>query len=384
MRKSGKRNRIVKREKIDIIIPIDEGSALISFLPIFSMSFTRLSLTNPLLKALEEEGYTTPTPIQKESIPIVLRGRDLLGCAQTGTGKTAAFALPILQLLSKSAMPPQEKDGAPKKKHTRKIRSLIVTPTRELAIQIKESFDSYGRHTGLRSTVIFGGVGQHAQVNALTQGVDILIATPGRLLDLLNQEHISLSHIEIFVLDEADRMLDMGFIHDVKRLIAVLPKKRQSLFFSATMPPEIVKLAHTILYNPEKVTVTPVSSTVEIINQCVYFVDKANKNFLLLRLLENEDIKTVLVFTRTKHGANKVVKMLLEKGITADAIHGNKAQNARQRALKNFKDQTLRVLVATDIAARGIDVDNLEFVINYDVPNVPETYVHRIGRTGRA
>ncbi len=338
------------------------------------MSFTKLSLINPILKALEEEGYTIPTPIQQQSIPIILAGRDLLGCAQTGTGKTAAFAIPILQLLSRN------KEFVKK----RKIRSLIVTPTRELAMQIKESFDAYGRHTGLKATVVFGGVGQAAQVNALTHGVDILIATPGRLLDLIQQKHISLSDIEIFVLDEADRMLDMGFIHDVKRLIALLPKKRQSLFFSATMAPEIVKLAHTILYNPEKVTVTPVSSTVEIINQQLYHVDKANKNFLLIHLLEDEGIKTVLVFTRTKHGANKVVKMLIEKGITADAIHGNKAQNARQRALKNFKEQTLRVLVATDIAARGIDVDDLEYVINYDIPNVSETYVHRIGRTGRA
>jgi ATP-dependent RNA helicase RhlE len=345
------------------------------------MTFDRLSLINPILKALEEEGYTTPTPIQKESIPKVLAGRDLLGCAQTGTGKTAAFAIPILQKLYRKE---EEQEAAKKSKAVRKIRSLIVTPTRELAMQIKESFEAYGRYTNLRCTVIFGGVGQQNQVNAITNGVDILIATPGRLLDLINQKHISLNSVEIFVLDEADRMLDMWFIHDVKRILALLPKKRQSLFFSATMAPEIVKLSHEILYNPEKVTVTPVSSTVEIIDQKVYFVDKANKNFLLLHLLEDISIKTVLVFTRTKHGANKVVKVLLEKGITADAIHGNKAQNARQKALKNFKEQTLRVLVATDIAARGIDVDELEWVINYDVPNVSETYVHRIGRTWRA
>ncbi len=338
------------------------------------MQFSELDLIEPILKAVEEEGYTSPTPIQEQSIPLILEGKDLLGCAQTGTGKTAAFAIPIIQLLSQ--------EHANEKK--RRIRSLIVTPTRELAIQIEESFKAYGRHVNLRSTVVFGGVGQFAQVNTLKNGVDILIATPGRLLDLMNQGHISLSDIEIFVLDEADRMLDMGFIHDVKKLLTVLPKKRQSLFFSATMPPEIVTLTHTILHDPAKVTVTPVSSTAEIIRQQVYFVDRGNKNALLLEILKNEEIKTVLVFTRTKHGANKVVKVLIENNITADAIHGNKAQNARQRALASFKEQTTRVLVATDIAARGIDVDELEYVINYEVPNIAETYVHRIGRTGRA
>jgi len=338
------------------------------------MLFESLNIIQPILKSLQEEGYTTPTPIQAESIPIILQGTDLIGCAQTGTGKTAAFAIPILQLLSENKQFNRKK----------KIRSLIVTPTRELAIQIGESFDAYGRHTGLTNTVLFGGVNQNPQTAALRNGVDILIATPGRLLDLMNQGFLSLREIEIFVLDEADRMLDMGFIHDIRRLLAVLPKKRQSLFFSATMPPEIVKLAASILFQPVKVSVTPVSSTVEIIQQYVYFVDKGNKNHLLLDILKNPQIKTVLVFTRTKHGANKVVKVLLSHHISAEAIHGNKAQNARQKALENFKKQTTRVLVATDIAARGIDVDDLEYVINYEMSNIAETYVHRIGRTGRA
>jgi ATP-dependent RNA helicase RhlE len=337
-------------------------------------NFQTLGLIEPLLKAIQEEGYTTPTPIQAESIPIVLQGKDLLGCAQTGTGKTAAFTLPILQLLVKN------KTGERRKK----IRSLIVTPTRELAIQIGESFNAYGRHTGLNCTVIFGGVGQGPQVTALRNGVDVVIATPGRLLDLMNQGHLNIREVEIFVLDEADRMLDMGFVHDVKKLLAVLPKKRQSLFFSATMPPEIVSLANSILFHPLKVSVTPVSSTVDIIEQSVYFVDKVNKNALLIEILKNTAIKTALVFTRTKHGADKVVNLLLKNNIKAEAIHGNKAQNARQRALTNFKAQTTRVLVATDIAARGIDVDELAYVVNYEIPNIPETYVHRIGRTGRA
>jgi ATP-dependent RNA helicase RhlE len=337
-------------------------------------NFQTLGLIEPLLKAIQEEGYTTPTPIQAESIPIVLQGKDLLGCAQTGTGKTAAFTLPILQLLVKSKTQERRK----------KIRSLIVTPTRELAIQIGESFNAYGRHTGLNCTVIFGGVGQGPQVTALKNGVDVVIATPGRLLDLMNQGHLNIREVEIFVLDEADRMLDMGFVHDVKKLLAVLPKKRQSLFFSATMPPEIVSLANTILFHPLKVSVTPVSSTVDIIVQSVYFVDKVNKNALLIEILKNTAIKTALVFTRTKHGADKVVNLLLKNNIKAEAIHGNKAQNARQRALTNFKAQTTRVLVATDIAARGIDVDELAYVVNYEIPNIPETYVHRIGRTGRA
>ena len=337
-------------------------------------NFQTLGLIEPLLKAIQEEGYTTPTPIQAESIPIVLEGKDLLGCAQTGTGKTAAFTLPILQLLVKNKTAEKRK----------KIRSLIVTPTRELAIQIGESFNAYGRHTGLNCTVIFGRVGQGPQVTALKNGVDVVIATPGRLLDLMNQGYLNIREVEIFVLDEADRMLDMGFVHDVKKLLAVLPKKRQSLFFSATMPPEIVNLANTILFHPLKVSVTPVSSTVDIIEQSVYFVDKVNKNALLIEILKNTAIKTALVFTRTKHGADKVVNLLTKNNIKAEAIHGNKAQNARQRALSNFKAQTTRVLVATDIAARGIDVDDLAYVVNYEIPNIPETYVHRIGRTGRA
>ncbi len=338
------------------------------------MQFQDLNLIAPILKALKEEGYTSPTPIQEQSIPIILKGTDLLGCAQTGTGKTAAFAIPILQLLHETKNPNQR----------RRVRSLIVTPTRELAVQIGESFTAYGRHTGLTNTVIFGGVNQNPQIAAVKTGVDIVIATPGRLLDLMGQRHLSLRDIELFVLDEADRMLDMGFINDVKKIIASLPKKRQSLFFSATMPADIVKLSSTILENPKKVAVTPESSTVDIIKQSVYFVDRGNKNALLNDILKDKNIKTALVFSRTKHGADKVVKMLLQNRVTAEAIHGNKSQNARQRALDNFKKQTTRVLVATDIAARGIDVDNLEYVINYELTNVPETYVHRIGRTGRA
>jgi ATP-dependent RNA helicase RhlE len=338
------------------------------------MKFESLNIIEPILKSLKEEGYTIPTPIQVQAIPIVLNGTDLIGCAQTGTGKTAAFAVPILQLLSKNKAFDRK----------RKIRSLIVTPTRELAIQIEESFKAYGRHTGLMCTVVFGGVPQNPQVAALRNGVDILVATPGRLLDLMNQGYISLKDIQIFVLDEADRMLDMGFIHDVKRIITALPQKRQSLFFSATMPPAIVKLAGSIVYKPVKVEVTPSASTVEIVNQYVYFTDKGNKNALLLEILKDEKIKTALVFTRTKFGADKVVKVLKKKNIVAESIHGNKTQNIRQRALSNFKAQKTRVLVATDIAARGIDVDDLEYVINYEIPNISETYVHRIGRTGRA
>jgi len=338
------------------------------------MHFESLNIIEPILKSLKEEGYTIPTPIQVQAIPIVLQGTDLIGCAQTGTGKTAAFAVPILQLLSKNKTFDRKK----------KIRSLIVTPTRELAIQIEESFTAYGRYTGLTCTVVFGGVNQNPQTKVLRNGVDILIATPGRLLDLMNQGFISLKDVEIFVLDEADRMLGMGFIHDVRRLLAALPQKRQSLFFSATMPPEIVKLAGSIVYKPVKVEVTPSASTVDIVDQFVYFIDRGNKNSLLLELLKDDKIKTALVFTRTKYGADKVVRVLKKKNISAEAIHGNKAQNARQKALSGFKAQTTRVLVATDIAARGIDVDDLEYVINFEIPNISETYVHRIGRTGRA
>ncbi|CAH0995369.1 ATP-dependent RNA helicase RhlE [Emticicia aquatica] len=340
------------------------------------MSFESLNLIEPIQQALKAEGYVNPTPIQQQAIPIVLSGQDLLGCAQTGTGKTAAFAIPIIQKLYQS--------GDNTRKGRRKIKALIVTPTRELAIQIGESFAAYGVNTDLKYTVIFGGVKQGKQTDELHNGVDILVATPGRLLDLITQGFVSLNAIEMFVLDEADRMLDMGFVHDVKRLIKLLPTKRQSLFFSATMPDEIVKLASTILHNPASVSVTPVSSTADTINQFLYYVDKKDKNALLLDILKDSKIETALVFTRTKHGADKVVKMLLAKQIKAEAIHGNKAQNARQRALTNFKSKETRVLVATDIAARGIDVDELAHVINFEIPNIPETYVHRIGRTGRA
>jgi ATP-dependent RNA helicase RhlE len=339
------------------------------------MTFQELNLIEPIQKALEAQGYIHPTPIQSQAIPQLLQKKDLLGCAQTGTGKTAAFAIPILQLLHQQG---------PQQKGSRKIKALIVTPTRELAIQIGESFSDYGKNLHLTHTVIFGGVGQKSQTDALHRGIDILIATPGRLLDLMNQRFISLRDINFFVLDEADRMLDMGFIHDVNKIIAALPQKRQSLFFSATMPSAITKLANTILNNPVRVEVTPVSSTAETINQFLYYVDKNKKNDLLLHILDNKKIETALVFTRTKHGADKVVKVLAKEGLKAAAIHGNKSQNARQNALSDFKDKKLRVLVATDIAARGIDIDDLAYVINFEIPNISETYVHRIGRTGRA
>ncbi len=339
------------------------------------MAFKKLELIEPLLKALAAEGYNTPTPIQAQSIPLILERRDLLGCAQTGTGKTAAFAIPILQILYQQ----KAEERGP-----RNIKVLILTPTRELAIQIDESFAAYGKYTGLTHTVIFGGVSQLNQTNILRRGVDILVATPGRLLDLISQGFIDLKYLKIFVLDEADRMLDMGFIHDVKRIITKLPVKRQTLFFSATMPPEIQKLANVLLTNPAKVEVTPASSTVDAIEQSLYYVDKKDKSQLLLHLLKDPAIVTALVFTRTKHGADKVVKFLHHAHITAAAIHGNKSQNARQNALSNFKNGKTRVLVATDIAARGIDIDELSHVFNFELPNVPETYVHRIGRTGRA
>lgn len=339
------------------------------------MSFEQLNLIKPILEALKTEGYSEPTPIQQQAIPIILQHKDLLGCAQTGTGKTAAFAIPVLQLLH------QERAANNK---VRGIKALILTPTRELAIQIGESFTAYGRHTGIKHTVIFGGVNQKSQTDVLGRGVDVLIATPGRLLDLIGQKYISLQHISMFVLDEADRMLDMGFIHDIRKIITLLPARRQSLFFSATMPPEIAKLADTILVKPERVAVTPVSSTVDIIKQELYYVDQKSKKSLLIHLLKDESIVTALVFTRTKHGANKVTSDLVKAGIKAEAIHGNKSQNARQKALSNFKSGATRVLVATDIAARGIDVEELSHVINFELPNIPETYVHRIGRTGRA
>lgn len=340
------------------------------------MLFENLNLIEPILKALKNEGYTTPTPIQKKSIPILLQHRDILGCAQTGTGKTAAFAIPILQLLYE--------ENRKEEKGQRQIKALILTPTRELAIQIEESFNAYGKYCGLKHLVIFGGVSQNPQTEALRRGVDILVATPGRLLDLMNQRYVHLEHVKMFVLDEADRMLDMGFIHDIKKILPKLPAKKQSLFFSATMPPEIQKLANSILVNPEKVEVTPPASTVDMIQQSVYFVDKGNKRNLLSLILKDRSIKNALIFTRTKHGADKVAKDLANGGIKAEAIHGNKSQNNRQRALNNFKNGVTRVLVATDIAARGIDIDELSHVINYELPNVPESYVHRIGRTGRA
>ena len=339
------------------------------------MTFKDLGIIEPILKALEAEGYTHPTPIQEQSIPILLNRKDLLGCAQTGTGKTAAFCIPIIQHINNSKIHLKGK---------RKITALIVTPTRELAIQIGENCTKYSKFTHVNNTVIFGGVKQGAQTNALRNGVDILVATPGRLLDLMNQGYISLKDIKHCVLDEADHMLDMGFIHDIRKIIAALPNKRQSLFFSATMPQSIVKLSQSILGNPEKVTIKPEQATAEKVEQALYYVSKKSKTKLLTQIIQENDIDSVLVFSRTKHGANKIVKQLRKVQIKAEAIHGNKSQGARQRALENFKNRDTRVLIATDIAARGIDVDELELVINYDLPNVAETYVHRIGRTGRA
>ncbi len=334
--------------------------------------FSDLDLIAPLARAIAEAGYDTPTPIQASSIPHLLEGRDLLGCAQTGTGKTAAFALPILQGLHAS--------GAP----TRHIRTLILTPTRELAAQIGDSFKTYGRHLPLKSTVIFGGVPQHKQERALRRGVDILVATPGRLLDLMQQKIVSLKRLEYFILDEADRMLDMGFIHDVQRVIDALPEKRQSLFFSATMPPAVATLAERLLTDPVRVEVTPQSTTAERVTQSLLFVDKTNKRRVLETLLEDREICRALVFSRTKHGADRIAKKLAALNIPAEALHGNKSQNTRTRALDGFRSGKLRVLVATDIAARGIDVDDISHVINFDLPNEPESYVHRIGRTARA
>ncbi|MBS4021867.1 MAG: DEAD/DEAH box helicase [Dethiobacter sp.] len=339
------------------------------------MKFEDLKLIAPIQKAVDIEGYTIPTPIQEKAIPIILEGKDLLGCAQTGTGKTAAFAIPLLQILHNDKV---------NEKEPRKIKALILTPTRELAIQIGESLGAYGRYTGLKYTVIYGGVSQVPQTNTLRSGVDIIVATPGRLLDLASQKYINLSFLKILVLDEADRMLDMGFSHDMKRIFALLPVKRQTLLFSATMPQEIIKLVESILKNPVKVKVTPVSSTVDSINQSVFFVERKDKKSLLIQLLNNRNLDSVLIFTRTKHGADKVARDLVKERISAQAIHGDKSQVARQLALSNFKAKRTRVLVATDIAARGIDVQELSHVINFDIPNIPETYVHRIGRTGRA
>jgi ATP-dependent RNA helicase RhlE len=339
------------------------------------MQFKDLDVIPNILKALEKENYAVPTPIQEKAIPIVLSGRDLLGCAQTGTGKTAAFAIPTLQLLSKDNVSTSK---------VRNIRALILTPTRELAIQIFESFNTYGKYTNLKSCVIFGGVAQKPQEDRLKQGVDIVIATPGRLLDLMNQKQIDITNLRMLILDEADRMLDMGFINDVKKIIAKTPAYKQTLLFSATMPPDIANLSKDLLRNPAKIEITPVSTTVEIIEQFLYYVDKDNKKNLLIHVLNDESIKQALIFSRTKHGADRIVRQLAQAKVTAQAIHGDKSQGARQNALNDFKNKKLRVLVATDIAARGIDIDELSHVINYDLPEVPETYVHRIGRTGRA
>lgn len=339
------------------------------------MQFEELNIIEPILKALKEEKYTEPTSIQEKAIPLILNRNDVLGSAQTGTGKTAAFAIPILQHLYQDRQQGERQ---------RKIKSLIITPTRELAIQIGTSLSTYGKYTGLKNTVIFGGVKQGAQTNILRSGIDILVATPGRLLDLMDQGYIKLNHIEYFVLDEADRMLDMGFVHEIRKIIAKLPAKRQSLFFSATMPQNIVELSSKILRNPKKVEVSPVSSTAETIQQYLYFTNKADKKDLILHILKDQKIDPVLLFSKTKHGADKIVRNLKKENIESAAIHGDKAQNQRQKALEKFKDRQIRVLVATDIAARGIDIDKLKYVINYDIPNVAETYVHRIGRSGRA
>jgi ATP-dependent RNA helicase RhlE len=338
------------------------------------MTFKELNLIEPIQEALDKKGYIHPTPIQEQSIPHIIAGRDVFGCAQTGTGKTASFALPILQKLYLNKKQ-QQKPG---------IKSLVLAPTRELALQISESFTAYGNNLGLRHTVIFGGVSQLHQTTALRKGIDILVATPGRLLDLMQQGFVRLDAVEYFVLDEADRMLDMGFIHDIKKVIARLPLKKQTVFFSATVPAEIRSLAESLLHDPVSVSVAPVSSAAGTVKQSVYYVGKSDKRALLQHVLKNDDIEHALVFTRTKRGADKVAKDLNKSGIRAEAIHGNKSQNARQNALNGFKNRTIRVLVATDIASRGIDVDRLSHVINYELPNEPETYVHRIGRTGRA
>ncbi|MDX9782065.1 MAG: DEAD/DEAH box helicase [Bacteroidales bacterium] len=338
------------------------------------MTFDNLEIIEPLLRALNHEGYSTPTPIQQQAIPVILNNHDVLGCAQTGTGKTAAFSIPILQNIYK----------AERKGQRREVKALVLTPTRELAVQIDESFASYGRYTDLRHTVIYGGVGQRAQTDALRRGVDILVATPGRLLDLMNQGYVDLRRVEFFVLDEADRMLDMGFIHDIRKIVSKIPPKRQTLLFSATMPDEIAHLAESILRDPVRIEVTPAASTVDTIEQFLYYADREHKMPLLVDLLKDESKESVLIFSRTKHGADKIAKNLLREGIRSDAIHGNKSQTARQIALKKFKAKKIRVLIATDIASRGIDIDNLSHVINYDLPEDPESYVHRIGRTGRA
>ncbi len=339
------------------------------------MDFKDLKLVAPLLQALQQQEYTQPTPIQQQAIPAILQRRDLLACAQTGTGKTAAFALPVIQLLY------QQKQAG---NYIPGIKALILTPTRELAIQIEDSFKNYGAFSGLKHLAIYGGVSQFHQVNNIRQGIDILIATPGRLLDLVMQRHVQLQKIQLFVLDEADRMLDMGFINDVRKIIAGLPQQKQTLFFSATMPAEIERLSKSILSNPVKIEITPVSTTAETVEQTIYFVEKTDKRSLLIHLLKNNEIESALVFTETKFGADKLCVALKRENIKVQAIHGNKSQAERQKALSNFKNKSIKVLIATDIASRGIDIDNLSHVINFELPNIPETYVHRIGRTGRA
>lgn len=339
------------------------------------MTFENLHIIQPILDAIKRENYVVPTPIQEQTIPAILEGRDIIGCAQTGTGKTAAFAIPILQNIKRDQKFTQGR---------KTISALILSPTRELAIQIGERFSAYGKFTGVNHTVIYGGVSQYSQVKNLKAGVDILIATPGRLLDLMNQKLVNLDQLKILTLDEADRMLDMGFIRDVKKIIAKVPIKRQTLFFSATMPNAIVELSRSILRNPVRVSVSPVNPSAENVTQELYYVEKRNKESLLIHVLQKKSVSSALVFTRTKHGANKIAKKIKMSGISAEAIHGNKSQNARQLALANFKAKKITVLVATDIASRGIDIDDLSHVINYEIPNEPETYVHRIGRTGRA
>lgn len=339
------------------------------------MTFRELNIIEPILKAIKEKGYQTPTPIQEKAIPPAMNHRDILGCAQTGTGKTAAFAIPIIQQLM---------DKEPFRGGNRPIKALVLTPTRELAIQIDDCFQHYAKYTTVKHGLVFGGVNQNPQVEKLRRGIDVLIATPGRLLDLMNQGFVKLNAVEYFVLDEADRMLDMGFIHDIKRLLTKLPVKRQTLFFSATMPPAIATLSKSILNNPVRISITPESSVVDTIDQYIYYVEKEEKRNLLLSLLKSAGDDSVLVFSRTKHGADKIARILCRAGVGSEAIHGNKSQNARQRALSNFKSGKTRVMIATDIAARGLDIQELPLVINYDLPDLPETYVHRIGRTGRA
>jgi len=348
------------------------------------MTFKDLQLIEPILKALINEGYSVPTPIQEKAIPVLLKGEDVLGCAATGTGKTAAFSIPVIQKLHIESEYPAEKNLNKAKSNRKPIKALVLTPTRELASQIGDSFSAYGKFTSLKHTVIYGGVSQKSQTEALRRGVDILVATPGRLLDLVNQGYVNLRYVDFFILDEADRMLDMGFINDIKRVVNLIPENRQTLLFSATMPVEIADLAESLLKNPVRIDIIPEATTVDLIDQHLYFADKADKTSLLIDLLNNDNVDSALVFSRTKHGADKLSKNLYKAGIGCDAIHGNKSQNARQKTLQNFKRKKTRVLIATDIASRGIDISQISHVINYDLPEDAETYVHRIGRTGRA